>query len=361
MDLPLGSSLTCGPVKRASTENELFDGYRGMLWEWRLCLKRGMNQYGWLHGRFVFRNRRRLVEIILTSITGDCDAACSMDPHTVKCSNAASPYCQSWSCTNPNVQQYACGTDSASNFAMVETTYTGEFSATSNYNIASGSMSMTLPMDKSTAMASDIGAAVGAMGLMAMPSSSMSMNIAASISVSTVIASMSLPSTTMMSSTPTAAPVKASTPVGAIVGAVFGGKAMSPPFGHGKMANVSEPGLAVVGAILGVIVHLILRRRKESPQGAPGHGSQYGPPASTISYWGAIPTGGMITSCGPDKVPAQQEYVVPPGSTPPPLSQTAHYQNEAPRMYSSWFPSRHQEEGIIHEAPHAEPREEVDT
>ncbi|MCJ1302358.1 hypothetical protein MMC08_005161 [Hypocenomyce scalaris] len=164
-----------------------------------------------------------------------------------------------------------------------------------------------------------------------------------------------------MSSTPTAAPAKASTPGGAIVGGVVGGKAMSPPFGHGTMPNVPEPGLADMGAILGGIVYLDHSPTQREPTRRKRPRQSNGPPASTISYYGAIPTGEMVTSYGPGKVPAQQEYVVPPWSPPPPLSQTTQDQNEAPRVYSSWFPSTHQEHVIIHEAPHAEPREEVDT
>lgn len=120
-----------------------------------------------------------------------------------------------------------CGTDSASMFVMVDTRNSGESSATSNYNIACGSVSGTLSMAASTAMASEMGVAVGDMGPLAMPSSPTSMSMAPAVSISTVTASMSTLSTTLYLSPPTARPVHSPTPVGEIVGGVVGGQPLS--------------------------------------------------------------------------------------------------------------------------------------
>ena len=116
-------------------------------------------------------------------------------------------------------------------------------------------------------------------------------------------------------------------------------------------------GLAVVGAIIGGIVYLVLRRRRESATRPAGHENYYGAPVGSNSYHEGRPAGEMVASWRPDKGPAPQAYAVPP---PPSSLQAARNEGAAPRVYGSWFPSRLQEEGMVHEAPHAEIRREAE-
>ncbi|KAI9809403.1 MAG: hypothetical protein M1826_003916 [Phylliscum demangeonii] len=59
----------------------------------------------------------------------NCGASCVSDPYIVKCSDPASPFCQTWVYPDVGVVDYGCGTGFGSTIRTVYTTYAGQTDA----------------------------------------------------------------------------------------------------------------------------------------------------------------------------------------------------------------------------------------
>ncbi|KAI9794131.1 MAG: hypothetical protein M1833_000443 [Piccolia ochrophora] len=210
--------------------------------------------------------------------SGLCDNVCRQDAYTLKCTNAASPYCNGVSWASPNVVDYYCDTVSVTGFQRAFTTYHGEDD------------------DRSLSFLS--------FTLSSTPTRSATSKIAPIESTRT---------TTSVPTTSSAAPSGKSTPVGAIVGGVVGGLAV----------------LALIAA--GVVFLLFRNKKRRNNNGAGVHGTphydnsqppmgaqQHYPPPEQQQYQYNPQHQSMVSSYGsPVQDDKQPSFVSPPGSPPP--------------------------------------------
>ncbi|KAI9787051.1 MAG: hypothetical protein M1816_007722 [Peltula sp. TS41687] len=196
-----------------------------------------------------------------------CDSSCRSDPFTRKCTNAASPYCQTFKYPDVGVMDYDCGTDSASTYRTMRTSYAGQVGLSYNFNFASLTLSDYHGSSRT-----------------------------------------GISSATPARATTSASGRKSSAPVAAIVGAVIGGL------------------LVLSLAIGGVLFYLLCMKRRRNQPASLTQGASHGGPPHQVSGTGYEP----VQQYAPPTVqsPPPQYYApVPEKVNPSPQAQELHSQS----------------------------------
>ncbi|CZR53929.1 uncharacterized protein PAC_03811 [Phialocephala subalpina] len=147
-----------------------------------------------------------------------CDGGCQLDANTMKCTDSSAPYCGSIRYAYPSatVQQYFCGTETASTWQTAYTTFSGQSSATRSFKSVNRAVLQS-----------------SAASLSSKTASTSSTSSSSTSTSGTTTSSSSTTSGTVAPTQTSAAADKKSSNTGAIVGGLVGGFAVLGMIGAG--------------------------------------------------------------------------------------------------------------------------------